>query len=218
MDKYGDNIINISEDYFDRDPSFSPDGKKIVVSSADGIVYMNSNGTNRVNLTNNLFDSFPEWSPGGEKIVYSEGINYGITIIDLYKNKQTFTNPINGNMHTNPFWIAYNKIIFGSIFPEGIYSINSNGSNLEQIFASSEIIHTFPEVSYSSILNKLLFTCEGGNYNRDVCVSNLDGTNIINLTDKPSNDYDASFSPNGKEIIFVSDRDGSEQIYKMILK
>ena len=61
-----------NNDYFDTDPEWSPDGKKIAFSGNDGIYVMNTDGSDQVNVSNNsTLDLNPAWSPDGTKIVFS---------------------------------------------------------------------------------------------------------------------------------------------------
>jgi TolB protein len=49
----------------------------------------------------------------------------------------------------------------------------------------------------------------------DIYTSKPDGTNIKKLTDSPGYDAEATVSPNGKKIIFTSERDGDLELYSM---
>lgn len=49
----------------------------------------------------------------------------------------------------------------------------------------------------------------------DIYVSNSDGTNIKPLTTTPGYDAEATVSPNGKKIVFTSERDGDLELYSM---
>jgi TolB protein len=49
----------------------------------------------------------------------------------------------------------------------------------------------------------------------DVYKSKIDGSNLQRLTDSPGYDAEAAVSPDGKEIIFTSGRDGDLELYKM---
>ena len=44
---------------------------------------------------------------------------------------------------------------------------------------------------------------------------NADGTNLTQLTNNTSRDIPPSWSPDGKRVAFVSDRDGNDEIYVM---
>jgi Tol biopolymer transport system component len=49
----------------------------------------------------------------------------------------------------------------------------------------------------------------------EIYTSTPDGKNIKNLTNSPGYDAEATVSPNGKKIIFTSDRDGDIELYSM---
>lgn len=49
----------------------------------------------------------------------------------------------------------------------------------------------------------------------DIYVANADGTNAIPLTTTPGYDAEATVSPDGKKIIFTSERDGDLDLYSM---
>jgi WD40 repeat protein len=49
----------------------------------------------------------------------------------------------------------------------------------------------------------------------DIWIVNADGTGERNLTNHPARDFEASFSPDGTRIAFLSDRTGATQIYVM---
>jgi TolB protein len=49
----------------------------------------------------------------------------------------------------------------------------------------------------------------------DIFRAGLDGSNLVRLTDTPGYDAEGSYSPDGKQIIFTSYRDGDAEIYLM---
>ncbi len=49
----------------------------------------------------------------------------------------------------------------------------------------------------------------------DIFRADLDGTNLVRLTDTPGYDAEGSYSPDGKQIVFTSFRDGDAEIYIM---
>ncbi len=49
----------------------------------------------------------------------------------------------------------------------------------------------------------------------DIFRADLDGSNLVRLTDAPGYDAEGSYSPDGKQIIFTSFRDGDAEIYIM---
>ncbi|MDB5349387.1 MAG: tolB 4 [Planctomycetota bacterium] len=49
----------------------------------------------------------------------------------------------------------------------------------------------------------------------DIFKADLDGKNLVRLTDTPGYDAEGSYSPDGKQIVFTSFRDGNAEIYIM---
>ena len=49
----------------------------------------------------------------------------------------------------------------------------------------------------------------------DVCVMDIEGNQLKNLTQSPGRDEVGSWSPDGSKIVFFSNRDGNEEIYVM---
>ena len=59
---------------------------------------------------------------------------------------------------------------------------------------------------------KILFTSERDR-NREVYMMNPDGTEQVNLTQHGADDQQAVWSPTGEQILFVSDRGGTPDLY-----
>jgi hypothetical protein len=49
----------------------------------------------------------------------------------------------------------------------------------------------------------------------DLFVVNVDGTGLSNLTHSAGDDWDPAWSPDGKFIAFITERDGDQEIYVM---
>ncbi|MGB7921861.1 MAG: protein kinase [Pyrinomonadaceae bacterium] len=72
------------DEYVDRDPSVSPDGRYIIFASdrvgSFNIWRMNLDGTNLVRLTSGHDERFPQWSPDGQWVVY-QGFVSGVPML-----------------------------------------------------------------------------------------------------------------------------------------
>ena len=75
------------------------------------------------------------------------------------------------------------------------------------LFLSTINAWAAPYISFSS--NRT------GNY--DIYVMDINGENLLNLTNHPSRDSDPTWAPNGRAFAFVSNRDGNAEIYIMNL-
>ena len=114
--------------------------------------------------------------------------------------------------HNNrfPIWSPDgNWITFTGYDNDGyyIYMMRSDGSDIRRLTRGCVS-------SFSPDNTRILFSsyCQGGEVN----VMNLDGTNIIQLTDTPSHENSTpAWSSDGQHILFQSDRDGDFEIYLM---
>ena len=96
----------------DGQPSYSPDGTKILFASGDAlnpngieIYVMNADGSNRAQLTSNtVTDGFPAWSFDGSNIVFASGSVADETTVELFVMNANGTNPAKLTTNTNLDW------------------------------------------------------------------------------------------------------------------
>lgn len=125
---------------------------------------------------------------------------------------------IEGGIYTSPSWNKeHSKIVFTSIDPaDGVSSLyiydmqNKSKTLLFEGFSPME-------PSFSPDGNTLVFAdfAEEGAENLEIYTIGTDGSNLIKLTDNPARDYFPKYSPDGKIIVFSSERDGNIQLYTM---
>lgn len=136
----GDAVRISNNLYYEGDPSWSPDGSKVVfvhaqvdtvisgydVSDGYQIWVMNSNGSSWKRLTTGYgTNSHPRWSPDGSKFVYDS--DDGICILDTDGNYQKL-----GVYGDNPSWSPDGtKIIYDNNYK--ICIINSDGTPVKTI-------------------------------------------------------------------------------------
>ncbi len=73
---------------------------------------------------------------------------------------------------------------------------------------------TIPTAAPLLPAGKLVFTCTPEKYNQ-ICLLELGKRDPVRLTSRQANDYYPSFSPGGKQILFVSNKTGNFEIYRM---
>ena len=199
----------------DWNPSWSPDGKRIVFSSErDGsreICVMDADGGNPQNLSNNPdFDGSPSWSPDGKRIAFMSDRDGDFLHFDIFVmaadggNQQNITNDPFDERH--PSWSPDGKrIVFSSHrdrhfrsrfgITSEIYVMDADGGN-QQRLTKNRKNDWFP--SWSPDGERIAFAADrkGDFANFEIYVMDVDGGNLRNLTNNPQNDFSpAWFDP-----------------------
>jgi Tol biopolymer transport system component len=94
-----------------------------------------------------------------------------------------------------------------------IYAVNADGSGTTQLRRSP---HDDLDPAWSRT-DKIAYTAQGGDGTRELRVMNFDGSGDHQLTSAPNFSENPSWSPDGRWIVFDSDRaeKGNLDVYKM---
>ncbi len=214
--------LSIFEDAY---PFWSPDGSRIVFHSTragaeDQIFIMNADGSGVRQLTfTEAANRTAVFSPDGRKIAFQserDG-NREIYVMNADGSEQTRLT-FEDSEDSHPKWSGDGRqIIFDSVRAnpelgyENIYIMSADGSGVERVTERQEVD------SYSSLSpdgSKVLFRRilpTGGNTqsgrNSEVFVMDRDGSNAINLSKHPDFDGYPSWSPDGRYVLFASNRE-----------
>jgi len=183
---------------------------------------MNADGSNIKRITFDgpeCDDIYPAWSPDGTQIAFSREIwgkkdTWNIVSNGIYVMDSDGANMkrLTESFDRSPDWspdgkkIAYYLANWNG--PGQIWVMNADGGNRKMIYDWGY----FPDWSPDG--TKIVFSSErfawqaGQGITCDICVMDIDGLNVKVLTEPgPSGEFYPRWSPDGKKIVFSSDRD-----------
>jgi len=193
-------------EYGSKNPVFSPTGDFLVFDGGLGLYSYHLESRQLKKLTDNL-DNLEEYysiSPDGSQLLYVRGRGSkfhpesNIHILDLTNGTNiNLTNDSVG--YTYPAFSPDGKIILYTILRNtGIYKMNSDGSNKEQL---TEDGFWDSKPKFSPEGSKIVYISSKENY-RDIFLMNSDGSSPVNLTSGYAPCDNPQFSPDGSKILF----------------
>ena len=208
------------------EPYPSPDGKKLVyetiVAGHQQIFVMNLDASGQIQITNDpITHDSPLWSPDGNWIAFVAEDEKHETICIMKPDgsgRECLTGPEHKFIHPN--WSPDSRsLIFCSdddLEPpkknaSEIYTFDLKTKKLTQIISGGT--NTYPVLSPDG--KKIAFRRILGEMNSEVFVADADGSNQKNLTNHPAFDGWPSWSPDGKQIVFASNRRSAYQVFVM---
>jgi len=220
-----------------RYPAISPDGTQVAFSYQGDIYKVSVVGGQATRLTtNDAYESNPIWSPDGQKIAFvSDRFNF---------NKDIFVMPSSGGTakrlttHTATekpyaFTIDGKFVVFSShyqdpvqsaLFPTAmlseLYKVPVEGGRIEMILASPT-----EKISFNKTGSKFLYQDLKGFENtwrkhhtssvtRDILEYDMKTGSHRKLIDRPGEDTDPLYSPDGNTFCFLSEKSGSYNVFE----
>jgi len=230
MNADGSNKTLISDAAGQHIPAgWSPNGQKIlfgkkISAAVENLWTMNADGSNKIQITDaGTIDHIADWSPDSSKIAF--GRCNPTFVCDIFTMNADGTNQTNLTP-TNPFdddgaeWTNDgSKIVFGSqntADDYNVYIMNADGTN-RQPLTTAVPPQFYSPAGISPNGNKLAMDFRGSVLNSfEISTINLDGSNLLNLTNNSVYDGFGAWSPDSAKIAFRSRRDtATDEIYTM---
>ena len=191
--------------------------------TGDAEIYLtDSKAKSKIRITNRLGrDGYIAWSPDGKHIAsygyYDGGNTWSIHIMNRDGTNMKRLTYAKNKWDSSPAWSPDGKKIAFARGYQGsgedwiveLWIMNSDGSGQAQI---KPLNGGGP---YFTQEGKLVFHSIFNSNSEEICIANIDGSNITKLTNNSTKDLHPEVSADGKQIVFMSNRDGNFEIYVM---
>ncbi|MEW6240301.1 MAG: DPP IV N-terminal domain-containing protein [Chloroflexota bacterium] len=204
----------------DFSPEWSPDGKRVAfVSTREGnpdIFVMDRDGSNMTRLTDNPADDLdPSWSPEGDKIVFTSNRdgNYNLYILDVeLKTIERLTEAAYNDRY--PDWSPDGDLVIFQSNRESsadFYTVEVETGNIRRLTFDKATSLAHPSWSpngMSYVHEMILYEGQTG-----ISIRDFPNKNYATVVEMRDQNLWPAWSPDGAQIVFVSDRDGQVDIY-----
>jgi TolB protein len=194
----------------------------IVYSSKESkgreIYLSDEKGESRIKVTDfTRSDGYPSVSPDGERLAfygkYDDRKTWSIHTVNIDGTNMQRLTKVKHVWDSAPSWSPDGKmIVFAREYDdpekgwqEEIWLMNEDGSEQHQIEALEG------RAPYFLHDGRILFHSK--TEPNQIFIANADGNNLIQLTNNDANNWSPKISPDGNQVVFVSDRDGNREIY-----
>lgn len=227
----------------DEDPRWSPDGRQIVFQSdrsgAFDIYMMNADGSNPQPLTRNAGQNYwPDWTKGAARQPGSKAGGSGLIAFVSDRDGQPHLYVMNADGSQQqrltrlstaeyaPSWspdgaqLAYYTHLTAQSWAIMVVNVDGAAEPRALTEAAGDTVCSFAPL-WSPDGQRIAFTVEPNPKptcemkHTEIAVMDADGSHVQFLTHNDANDLVVAWSPDGAQLLFVSNRDGKNEIYWM---
>lgn len=222
-----------------RYPKISPDGKQIAFSYKGDIYVVSSEGGEARQLTTHpAYESNPVWSPDGKQIAFTSDRfgNFDIFVMSARGGEARRVTTHSAREIPYSFTPDGKEIVYGAqlqdpaqsaLFPTGslteLYAVSVNGGRSRQILATPA-----EAISFSKSGDMFLYQNRKGGENewrkhhtssitRDIYRYDVKSGKHTPLIERAGEDRSPVLSPDQQTVYFLSERDGSFNVYSFPL-
>jgi Tol biopolymer transport system component len=159
----------------------------------------------------------PRLSPDGAKIAYQT--LYASEQVWIYDAQRDMSYPqVSEGASGCPIWTPDGtKIIYRKILPdrsEGVYAISAKGIEAdEELLLAAPPGRSYVPSSLSPDGKKLALIGSEGGRGSDIYIYEIESRSLAPFRATPYDEFCPSFSPDGRWILYVSDREGRNDVY-----
>jgi TolB protein len=205
-------------------PSWSPDGRNIAYTSwrdqnPDLYILDRTTGKSRKISGQRGLNTGASWSPDGRRLAFSASL--GRANMDIYKinadgsGLQRLTNAKSWERNLSPSWSPDGRqitFVSNRYSHPHIFVMNADGSNQRQLTTQGRY-NQAPKWSQRG--DWILFTGRDERNVFDLFKISPSSGKIQRLTQNQGNNTEADWSPNGRNIVFTSTRNGVPKLFVM---
>jgi Tol biopolymer transport system component len=202
---------------------WSPDGTSVafisVAGAASEIFIAGADGHSLRQLTvNSVPEHSPAWSPNGQYLVFSRQAIDNAESTDLVimnvetREERLLTNSL--EIEASPIWSPDGTRIAYIVVSSRGHQIKIIDAQTGELQAQvNELTGNLNDLSWSPDGTRLMFT--NVEVRVSIYVMELASNRITQLTDEAHHNETPMWSPDGRQIVFVSNRDGNLELYIM---
>jgi len=217
-DTNGNHIRRVPDDsVWSGHPAWSPDASEIAFARGpEGhrhLFIMRADGSQLRQITDGLGnDHFPAWSSDGTTLAFNSDRNGKREIFTVRRDGSQLSRLThNDSQNDEPEWAPRDTAI--------IYDSDRGGSwniwVMRPDGSADQKLHAGAAPSFSHDGGRIVFQDTPAKGIVSLFVMNADGTEVARVTSTNALDFVPTFSPDGRQIVFCSNRDGTREVYRM---